>query len=74
MQFTDHMNIKMKEDQSVDTTVLLRKGKKVTQRQSVEQTEGKTSNKLPHPGDPTHIQSLNPDIYVGAKQCLLKGT
>ena len=74
IQFTDHINIKMKEDQSVDTTILLRKGKKETQRQSVEQTERKTSHKLPHPRDPIHIQSLNTDIYVGAKKCLLTGT
>ena len=30
IQFTDHMNIKMKRDQSEDTIVLLRNGNKIT--------------------------------------------
>ena len=29
IQFTDHMELKKKEDQSVDTSVLLRKGNKI---------------------------------------------
>ena len=29
IQFTDHMKLKKKEDQSVDTSVLLRRGKKI---------------------------------------------
>jgi hypothetical protein len=40
IQFTDHMKLKKKEDQSVDASVLLRKGNKIweeIQRQSVEQ-------------------------------------
>ena len=41
IQFTDHMNLKKKEDQSVDASVLLRRGtkysRKVKWRHSVEQ-------------------------------------
>jgi hypothetical protein len=41
IQFTDHMKLKKKEDQSVDVSVLLTKGNKILmekiQRQSVEQ-------------------------------------
>jgi hypothetical protein len=29
IQFTDHMKLKKKEDQSIDTSVLLRKGNKI---------------------------------------------
>ena len=41
LQFTDHMNLKKKEDQSVDASVLLRRGSKILtekiQKQNVEQ-------------------------------------
>jgi hypothetical protein len=54
IQFTDHMKLKKKEGQSVDTLVLLRRENKYPweekQRQSVEQTEGKTIQRLSHLG------------------------
>jgi hypothetical protein len=63
------MKLKKKEDQSVDASVLLRRGNKILTeqiwRQSVEQTAP--------PGDPSHIQSPNPDTIEDDKKCLLKG-
>jgi hypothetical protein len=46
MQFTDHMKLKMKEDHSVDTLVLLRREIKIsmggyTETKSGAETEGK---------------------------------
>ena len=46
MQFTDHMKLKKKEDQSVDTSVLLRRGIKIPMEGDTEtkfgaETEGK---------------------------------
>jgi hypothetical protein len=49
------MKIKKKEDQSVDTSFLLRMGKKipmegVTETKFGAETEGRTIQRLPHPG------------------------
>jgi hypothetical protein len=46
IQFTDHMKLKKKEDQSVDVLVLLRKGSKILTGANIEtkhgaETEGK---------------------------------
>jgi hypothetical protein len=52
IQFTEHMKLKKKEDQSVDASVLLRSGGQNTGR-SMEtkcgtETEGKAIQRLPH--------------------------
>jgi hypothetical protein len=55
IQFAKHMKLKKKEDQSVDTSLLLRMGKKIPM-EGVSETkfranmEGKTIQRLPHPG------------------------
>ena len=53
IQFTDHMKVKKKEDQSMDASVLLRKGNKILTGANTEtkygtKTEGKTIQRLPH--------------------------
>jgi hypothetical protein len=55
IQFTNHMKLKKKEDQSVDTSIFLRRGNKipiegVTETESGAETEGKTIQRLPHLG------------------------
>jgi hypothetical protein len=55
IQFAKHMKLKMKEDQSVDTSSLLRMEKKIPMKGVTEtkfraETEGKTIQRLPHPG------------------------
>jgi hypothetical protein len=55
IQFTKHMKLKKKEDQSVDTSVLLRRGNKiptevVTETKCEAETEGMTIQRLPHLG------------------------
>jgi hypothetical protein len=62
IQFTDQMKLKKKEDQSVDTLVLLRRGNKipmggVTETKCGAETEGKTIQRLPHLG-------LHPNIVT----------
>ena len=72
IQFTDHMKLKKKEDQCVDTLVLLRKGNKIFMGANMEtkygaETEGKTIQRLPHLG----IQSIfnsKPRQYCGCQQ------
>jgi hypothetical protein len=54
IQFAKHMKLK-KEDQSVDTLILLRRGNKipmegVTETKCRDETEGRTIQRLPHPG------------------------
>jgi hypothetical protein len=55
IQLAKHMKLKKKEDQSVDTSVLLRMGYKITSEGVTEttfqgETEGKTIQRLSHPG------------------------
>jgi hypothetical protein len=66
-----------KEDQSVDTLIILRRGNKlpmegVTETKCGAETEGMTIQTAP-PGDPSLIQSSIPDTIVGANKCLLTG-
>jgi hypothetical protein len=77
MQLAKHMKLKNKEDQSVDTSILLRMGNKIPwkelQRQSSEQRL-----KADHPetaplGDPSHKQPPNPDTIADANKSLLTG-
>jgi hypothetical protein len=55
IQFTKHMKLKKKEEQSVDTSVLLRRGNKipmewVTETKFGSEMEERTIQRLPHPG------------------------
>ena len=55
MQFIHHMKLKMKEDQNVDSLILLRRGNKipmegVTETKCGAETEGKAIQRLPHLG------------------------
>ena len=55
MQFEKHKKIKKKEDQSVDTSFLLRIGNKIPMKGVTEtkfgaKTKGWTIQRLPHPG------------------------
>ena len=55
IQFAKHMKLKKKEDQSVDTLILLRRGNKismegVTETEFRTETEGRTIQRLPHLG------------------------
>jgi hypothetical protein len=50
IQFTDHMKLKKKEDQSMDTSVLLRSGNKIPMGGDTKcgaETEGKLSRDCP---------------------------
>jgi hypothetical protein len=58
------MKLKKKEDQSVDTSFLLRIGNKipmegVTETKFKAETEERTIQRLPHPGDPSLIDPPN---------------
>jgi hypothetical protein len=60
IQFAKHMTLKKREDQSVDTSFLLRRGNKipmegVTETKFGAETEGSTIQRLPHLG----INSIN---------------
>jgi hypothetical protein len=53
IQFTDHMNLKKKEDQRTDTSVLLRSREKIpmegiTETKCGSETEGKAIERLPY--------------------------
>jgi hypothetical protein len=51
IQFTKHMKLKKKEDQSMDTSTLLRKGNKISMGGVTKfgaETEGMTIQRLPH--------------------------
>jgi hypothetical protein len=55
IQFAKHMKVKKKEYHSVDTSILLRMGNKipmegVTDTKFGAETEGRTIQRLPHPG------------------------
>jgi hypothetical protein len=74
------MKLKKKEDQSVDTSILLRKGNKIPMEGFREarfegETEGRTIQRLPppHPRNPSHKQPPNPDIIACINKILLTG-
>ena len=71
------MKLKKKEDQSADTLVLLIRGNEipmegVTETKYGAETEEKAIQRLPPPGDPSHLLSSTPETIVDAKKCLLK--
>jgi hypothetical protein len=74
VKLTDHMKLK-KEDQNVDTSVLLRRGNKILNGGKTEKVWSRDWRKgppeTPPPGDPSYIQTPNPDTIADAKKCLL---
>jgi hypothetical protein len=72
------MKLKKMEKQSLDATVLLRRGNKILTGGNMEtkcgaETEGKAASETAPPGDPSHIQLPNPDTIVFTGNCLLTG-
>ena len=70
------MKHKKKEDQSVDTSILLRRGNKIpmggdTETKCGAETEGKAIQRLPHLE--IHPQTPNPDTIAYASKILLTG-
>jgi hypothetical protein len=77
IQFAKHMKLQ-KEDQSVDTSPLLRMENKVpmegvTETKFGAETEGKTIQRLPHPGIHPIISHQTQTLIAYASKILLKG-
>jgi hypothetical protein len=69
------MKLKKKEDQSEDSSVLLRRGNKIHTGGNMEtNSRAETQGKTAPPGNPSHIQLPNPNSIVNAGKCLLTGT
>jgi hypothetical protein len=64
------MNLKRKKEQSMDASVLLSRGNKISMEGV---TETKYGAETAPPGDASHTQSPNPDTVVYANKCLLTG-
>jgi hypothetical protein len=67
-----------KEDRSVGASLLVRKGKQNTHRSKYRDKVWNSDRRKGHPetsppGDPSYIQSPNPDTIVDAKQYMLTG-
>jgi hypothetical protein len=67
-----------KEEQSMDTSLLLRMWNKIhmggdTDPNCETETEGKTIQRLPYLGNPSCILSPNPDTIVDTNRCLMTG-
>jgi hypothetical protein len=67
------MKLKKKEGQNVDALVLFRRLNKILTEQNMEtkcraETEGYQRSETATPGDPSLIQSPNPDTIVDAKK------
>ena len=75
IQFTDQMKLKKKEDQSMDTLVLLRRGNKIPMRGDTEskcgaETEGKTIQRLPHLGiHPIYSHQTQTLLWISTSAC-----
>jgi hypothetical protein len=64
--FTNHMILKKKENQSVNTSVLLKRGNKMSM-EGVTKYEAETAP----PGDPSQRQPPKPDTILYANKSLL---
>ena len=75
LQFAKHMKLKKNEDQSVDTSFLLRMGNKipmegVTETKFGDEKEGTTMQRLPHPGNHTIINHrMQTLLHMPARFC-----
>jgi hypothetical protein len=70
------MKLKKKEDLSMNTSILLRRGIKIpmggdTETRYGTETEGGGALETAPPVDPSHVQLPNPDTIVDANKCLL---
>jgi hypothetical protein len=78
LQFTDHMKLKKKEDQSVDTLVLCRRGIKTpmggdTETKGGAETEGKAIQRLTHLRiHPIYSHQTQTLLWVPISACLQK--
>jgi hypothetical protein len=73
------MKLKKKEDQSVDTSFLLRMGNKIPMGGVIEtkygaEMEGRTIERLLYPGFPSHKQPPKPDTVAYASKTMLTGS
>ena len=76
LQFTDHMNLKKKEEQSVGVSVLLRRGNKILTGVNTKcgaETKWHTHPETAPPSDSVPIHSPNPDTFGDANKSLLTG-
>jgi hypothetical protein len=75
IQFAKHMKVKKKEDQSVDTSFLLRIGNKipmegVTETKFGAETKERTIQRLPHLGIyPIYNHQIQTPLHMPAKFC-----
>jgi hypothetical protein len=75
IQFTKHMKLKKEEDQSVDTSVLLKKGNKITLRRVIEtncqaEAEWMTIQRLPHLGiHPIYNHQIQTLLWMPIRAC-----
>ena len=73
IQFTDHMKLKKKEDHSVDTLVLLRKGNKIPMERVTKfraETEGMTIQRLTHLGiHPIYSYQTHTLLWIPVGAC-----
>jgi predicted DNA binding CopG/RHH family protein len=72
IQFTKHMKLKKKEDQSVDTSILVRRGNKIPMEEVTEtkfraETEGMPIQRLSHLGIHPYT-TTKPRNYCGCQQ------
>jgi hypothetical protein len=69
------MKLKKKEDQSVDTSIILRRGNKipmegVTEMKCKAETEGKTIQRLPHLGiHPINNHQIQTLMWIPTRAC-----
>ena len=72
--FAEHMKPKKKEDQSVDASILLRKGRKYPWKVLHRQSDLRNDHpETVPPGDPSHKQPTKPDTIVDANKISLIG-
>jgi hypothetical protein len=75
IQFTDHTKLKKKEDQSVDASVLLRRGNKILKGGNREtkcgaETERKVIQRLPHLGiHPIYKHQTQTQLQIPTRAC-----
>jgi hypothetical protein len=68
------MELKKKEDLSVDASVLLRRGNKLLKERNTEIRFGaKTAPETATAEALSHLQAPNPRTFVDSKKCLLTG-
>jgi hypothetical protein len=75
IQFTEHVKLKKKEDQSVDASVLLRRGNKIliggnTETKCGAESEGKATQRLPYVAIyPIHSHQTQTLLWMPRSAC-----